>query len=91
VLLLEGQEFGLDDGQHPRLAGEDVEEILDAGDEFVVVGLDPVTFEGGELVEAKFEDGISLGLGEGVAAVDDARLAADRTVVDGRPGELGPA
>ena len=89
--FLQGAEFVFDDGENALLAGDDVEEVFDCGDEFVVFLLDAVTLETGELVEAKIDDVADLLFREFVFAIHDAGFAANENAefFDGllRPGE----
>ena len=66
VLLLQREQLGLDDGEELGLGFEDAAQLLDELDEFEVLGLDLVAFQAGELVQAQFEDGVGLALGERV-------------------------
>ena len=68
VLFLQLAQLLLDDGKHAGLLGENVQKVLDPLDELGVLGLDLVDFEAGELVQAKFQDGVNLTLGQRVAA-----------------------
>ena len=77
VFFLDDLQFGLDDGQHARFLGQDVQQILDALEQFLVFGLDLVDFQAGQLIEAQFQDGVHLRFAERVTAVGQARLAAD--------------
>ena len=78
VLLLDGLQLGLDDGHHARFLGQDVQQVLDPLEQLLVFGLDLVDFQAGQLVEAQFQDGVGLPFAERVAAVGQARLAADQ-------------
>ena len=43
----------------------------------LVLGLDLVNFQAGQLVQAQFQDGIDLRLAEGITAVHQPRFVAD--------------
>ena len=53
-------------GEQLGLGLEDAAQLLDELDELEVLGLDLVALEAGQLVEAQFEDGVGLALGERV-------------------------
>jgi hypothetical protein len=59
-------ELLLDEGEELGLGLEDAAQLLDELHEFEVLGLDLAALEPGELVEAEFEDGVGLALGERV-------------------------
>jgi hypothetical protein len=77
VFFLDDLQFGLDDGEDARLPGQNVQQILDALEQLHVFGADFVHFQAGQLIEAQFEDGVGLGLAEGIAAAGQAGLAAN--------------
>ena len=79
VLLFDRLEFVLDDGKNSVLTGENIEQVLDGLEEFLVLGVELVTLESGELVEPQFKDGIGLELAEAVLAfLVEAGLVAEQ-------------
>src|SRR4051794_9357611 len=78
VLLLNLAQLVFDDLEDALLLGENVEQVLDRGDELVVLVLDRLTLEAGELVEAQVEDGVYLPLVEAVVPVDETAFVADQ-------------
>ena len=89
VFSLNLAEFILDDREDAFLAGENVHEVFDGGDEGIVFAFDAVALHAGELIEAEVEDVADLLLGEAVFAIHDAGVAADEDA-DLLDGFLGP-
>ena len=77
VFLADGAQLVLDDAKHTLLTGEDVEQVLDVDKHLVVFALHLVLLHAGELIEAEFEDGVHLALGEHVAIALHGGLRAD--------------
>ena len=63
-LFLEGEQLGLDDLAQAPVVFQNLLEEGDEGLEFEILGLDLAALQTSELVEAEFEDGIGLALGE---------------------------
>jgi hypothetical protein len=63
---LELEQLLLDQCEQLDLGLEDAAQFLDQLHQFEVFGLDLVAFQSGELVEAQFEDGVGLALGQRV-------------------------
>ena len=74
VLLANGLELLLDDGEHAQLLGQDVHQVGDFREQFLVLVDDLVALQAGELVEAQLEDGGDLLGADDVAAVGQARI-----------------
>src|SRR5262249_11176659 len=53
-------------------------QVLNLGQQLGVLQFDLVVFQAGEPVELQFQDGVYLAVREGVEAVDQARIAADK-------------
>lgn len=64
VFVLHGEELGLDDFHQAGVGLEDLAEVGDQVLKFEVFGFDLAALQAGELVEAEFEDGVGLALGE---------------------------
>jgi len=75
--FLEGAEFVLDDREDAFFLRDDVEEVLDRGNEGVVFALDAVAFESGELIEPEVHNVTDLFFGELVVSVHNAGFTAD--------------
>ncbi len=90
VFVADGAEFVLDDGEHADFAGEDVHQVLDVDEDAVVFALHLVAFHAGKLIEAEFEDGVDLALGENVTVALHGGLSADEDaeLLRGGGGEL---
>ena len=74
VFLFDLLQFLFDDGHHALFFCEDIEEVFDFFEQLGVFLFDLVDFQAGEAVKLQFENGIHLPLGEGVEAVDQARV-----------------
>src|SRR5208282_1887170 len=57
---------------------QDIHQILDALEQFLVFALDLVDFQAGQLVQAQFQDGVHLPFGQRVTALGQARFVADQ-------------
>ena len=66
VLITDRLQLGLDDRKDAFLAGQDVDQVGDRGEKLLILGVEFVSLEASELVEAEFEDGIGLRLAEAV-------------------------
>ena len=62
VFFLDGQQLSFDDRQYPRFLRQNVHQVLDALDQFAVLGTDLVNFHPGQPVQLQFQDGIGLGV-----------------------------
>ena len=78
ILLLDHQQFGLDDCKNTFLTCENIQQVLDFFDQLVVFAADFVDFQPRQLVKAQVENGIGLSLAESVTAIGQAGLAADQ-------------
>ncbi len=67
-----------DDGHHARFFRENVEQILDAFEQFLVFALDLVNFQRGQLIQTQFQNRVHLPLGQRVTARVEPRFAADQ-------------
>ena len=85
VLVADDDEFLLDDGEHADFLGENVHEIADLFEEFLIVADDLVALEAGELIEAQLEDGGDLLGADEVATVGEASLVVDHDAEASRP------
>ena len=77
VLGLDGLQLVLDDAQHARLVGQNVQIVLNLLQQRLVFIGNLVVLQRGELVEAQVEDGVDLALGEHIGIALHARLAVD--------------
>ena len=78
VLVLDGEKLFLDDGQHPNLAGDDVHEVPDVGQNAIILILDLALLQRCELVQAKFQNLVRLNVCEDVSVADNGRLPANQ-------------
>ena len=69
MLVPDGLQLGLDDREDALLSGKDVEEVLDGLQEFLILVVELVTLEPGQLVETQFKDGVGLRLAEAVLSL----------------------
>ncbi len=81
VLVLDGVELLLDDREHAYLLRENVTEILDLLQQFLVLADDLVALQAGQLIEAQLEDGVDLLRADEIAAISHARLIVDADAV----------
>src|SRR4051794_11691451 len=77
VTLLNIAQLVGDNLQHALFLRENVQEVLDRGDERIVLALDRVALQPGQLIQAQLENGDDLALVERVAAVDELRFIAN--------------
>ena len=77
VFFFDLLQLRFDDGEDAGLPGQYVEQILDAFEQLRVFGADLAHFQSGQLVEAQVQNGVGLGLAEGIAPAGQARFAAD--------------
>ena len=85
VFFLDRLQLGLDDRQHARFLGQDIEQVVDASSSALYSALTLSDLQAGQLVEAQIQDGVGLRLAEGVAAVGQPRLVADEDADAARP------
>ena len=78
VLLPDRPQLRLDDRHHARFLRENIEQILDHFQQGPVFLIDLVDFQTGQLVQAQFENGIHLPLGQGIAPRHQPAFAADQ-------------
>ncbi len=90
VLVLDELEFGLDHAQDAGFLRQNVQQVGDFFDQLGVFLTDFFTFQTGELIQAKLENRISLGLAECIPAIGQPRLAAneDSDFLHLRPREI---
>ena len=69
MLVPDGLQLGLDDREDALLAGKDVEEVLDGLEKLLILVVELVTLEPGQLVETQLKDGVGLRLAEAVLAL----------------------
>ena len=69
VLFSDFKKLILDDGQHTRFTGEDVEEVLDFLEDGIVFHLHLVLLHACKLVKAQLKDGIDLAVSEYVGVI----------------------
>ena len=77
VLVADGPQLFLDDGEHALLLGQDVDEVGDRGEQLAVLPGDLVALQAGQLVEAQLEDGGDLLGADDVAVVAQPRRGMD--------------
>ena len=77
VLVADGVQFLLDDREHADFLGQDVDQVADLFQQFLVLLDDLVALQAGQLIEAQFEDGGDLLGADEVAAVGQPRLVVD--------------
>ena len=66
ILFPDFEKLVLDDGQHTRFTGKNVEEVLDFLEDGIVFHLHLVLLHASKLVEAQLEDGIDLAVSENI-------------------------
>src|SRR5437867_1409555 len=70
------------------MARQDVHQVLDSRYHLAVLRFDLLAFEPGQLIQTKVKNGISLLLTENIAAIGEARFAANQNP---QPFDLLPA
>ena len=77
VLFFNLYDAFFDDGQHAIFAGDDVHQILDLDEQFVVLALDFVLLKTGQLVQTQIENGVHLHFAEQIKTALNALFIAD--------------
>ena len=77
VLFFNLYDAFFDDAQHAIFAGDDVHQILDLDEQFVVLALDFVLLKTGQLVQTQIENGVHLHLAEQIKTALNALFIAD--------------
>src|SRR5438093_321986 len=77
MLVAKFPQLLFDDSENALLLGENVAQILNCLDQFLIFFVDLVPFETGQLIQTKIENLIGLVFAEGVAAFRQARGIAD--------------
>src|ERR1017187_2015333 len=78
VFLFDHLQFVLDDGEHAGFLRQNVHQILDALEQFLVFTLDLVNFQAGQLIQTQFQNGVHLPFGQRVTALGQTRLVANQ-------------
>ena len=77
VLVFNFYDTFFDDAQHAIFAGDDVHQILDLDEQFVVLALDFILLKPGQLVQTQVENGVHLHLAEQIKTALNALFIAD--------------
>ena len=77
VLFFNLYDAFFDNAQHTIFAGDDVHQILDLDEQFVVLALDFVLLKTGQLVQTQVENGVHLHLAEQIKTALNALFIAD--------------
>jgi hypothetical protein len=77
VLILNSQQFFLDDGHHSIRPFQNVEQIINLSDDFRVLIDDFLALESGELVKTQVQDLVRLMFAKNIPAVDQPGFVSD--------------